>query len=161
MNHELQMFKLDLEKADEPEIKLPDPLDHRKAREFQKNIYFCFIDYTKSFNSLDHNKLWNILQEMGILDNLTCLLRNLYESQKAAVSTGHGTDWLQIRKRVPQGCTFSPCLSNLYIEYIIQNTVLDEAQTGNKIAGRNINNFRYADDTTIMAESKEELKSLF
>ena len=98
---------------------------------------------------------------MGILDNLTCLLRNLYESQKAAVSTAHGTDWLQIRKRVPQGCTFSPCLSNLYIEYIIQNTVLDEAQTGNKIAGRNINNFRYADDTTIMAESKEELKSLF
>ena len=91
MNHELQMFKLDLEKADEPEIKLPDPLDHRKAREFQKNIYFCFIDYTKSFNSLDHNKLWNILQEMGILDNLTCLLRNLYESQEATVRTRHET----------------------------------------------------------------------
>ena len=118
-----QMFKLDLEKAEEPEIKLPDPLDHRKAREFQKNIYFCFIDYAKSFNCLDNNKLWNILQEMGILDNLTCLLRNLYASQKAEVSTGHGTtDWLQIRKRVPQSCTFSPCLFNLYAEYIIQNT---------------------------------------
>ena len=97
-----QMFKLDLEKAEEPEIKLPDPLDHRKAREFQKNIYFCFIDYAKSFNCLDNNKLWIILQEMGILDNLTCLLRNLYASQKAEVSTGHGTtDWFQIGKRSP------------------------------------------------------------
>ena len=93
------MFKLDLEKADEPEIKLPDPLDHRKAREFQKNIYFCFIDYTKAFDCVDHNKLWKILKEMGIPDHLTCLLRNLYAGQEAAVSIGHGTtDWFQIRK---------------------------------------------------------------
>ena len=103
-----QMFKLDLEKAEEPEIKLPDPLDHRKAREFQKNIYFCFIDYAKSFNCLDNNKLWNILQEMGILDNLTCLLRNLYASQKATVRTEHGTtDWFQRGKRVRQGYILS------------------------------------------------------
>ena len=115
-----QMYNLDLEKADEPEIKLPDLLDNRKAREFQKSIYFCFIDYAKSFDYVDHNKLWNILQEIGILDNLTCLLRNLYASQKAVVSTGHGTTgWLQIKKRVPQGCTFSPSLFNLFAEYII------------------------------------------
>ena len=131
------------------------------AREFQKNIYFCFIDYTKAFDFLDHNKLWKILQEMGIPDHLICLLRNLYAGQEATVRTGHGTtDWFQIGKGVCQGYILSPCLYNLYTEYIMRNTGLEEAQAGIKIAGRNINNLRYADDTTLMAESKEELKSL-
>ena len=132
-----------------------------KAREFQKNIYFCFIDYAKAFDCVDHNKLWKILQEMGIPDHLTCLLRNLYAGQEATVRTGHGTtDWFQIQKGVHQGCILSPCLFNLYAEYIMWNTRLNEAQAGIKIAGRNINNIRYTDDTTLMAESKEELKSL-
>ena len=132
-----------------------------KAREYQKNIYFCFIDYVRAFDCVDHNKLWKILKEMGILDHLTCLLRNLYAGQEAAVRTGHGTtDWFQIRKGVRQGCILSPCLFNLYEEYIMRNAGLDEAQTGIKIAGRNINHLSYADDTTLMAESKEELKSL-
>ena len=132
-----------------------------KAREFQKNIYFCFIDYAKSFDCVDHNKLWKILKEMGIPEHLTCLLRNLYAGQEATVRTGHGTiDWLQIRKGVHQGCIFSPCLFNLYAEYIMRNARLDEAQAGIKIAGRNINNFRYAYDTTLMAEIEEELKLL-
>ena len=110
---------------------------------------------------MDHNKLWEILQEMGIPDHLTCLLRNLYAGQEATVRTGQGTtDWFQIRKGVCQGCILSPCLFNLYAEYIMRNVGLDEAQAGIKTAGRNINNFRYADDTTLMAESKEELKSL-
>ena len=110
---------------------------------------------------MDHNKLWKILQEMGIPDHLTCLLRNLYAGQEATVRIGHGTtDWFQIRKGVCQGCILSPCLFNLYAEYIKRNSGLDEAQAGIKIAGRNINNLRYADDTTLMAESKEELKSL-
>ena len=131
-----------------------------KAREFQKNIYFCFIDYAKAFDSVDHNKLWKILQEMGILDHLTCLLRNLYAGQDATVRTGHGTtDWFQIRKGVHQDCILSPCLLNLHAEYIMQNAGLDEAQAGIKIAGRNSNNLRYT-DTTLMAESEEELKSL-
>ena len=131
-----------------------------KAREFQKNIYFCFIDYAKAFDCVDHNKLWKILQEMGISDHLTCLLRNLYAGQEATVRTGHGTtDWFQIRKGVPQGCILSPCLFNLYAEYIMRNAGLDEAQAGIKTAGRNNNNLRYADDTKLMAES-EELKSL-
>ena len=133
----------------------------KKAREFQKNIYFCFIDYTKAFDCVDHNKLWKILKEMRIPDHLTCLLRNLYAGQEATVRTGHGTtDWFQIGKGVCQGCILSPCLFNLYAEYIMQNTRLDEAQAGIKIAGRNINNLRYADDTSLMAESEEELKSL-
>ena len=132
-----------------------------KAREFQKNIYFCFIDYAKAFNCVNHNKLWKILKEMGIPDPLTCLLRNLYASQEATVRTGHGTtDWFQIGKGVCQGCILSPCLFNLYAEYIMRNTGLDEAQAGIKIAGRNISNLRYADDTTLMAESEEELKNL-
>ena len=132
-----------------------------KAREFQKNIYFCFIDYAKAFDCIDHNKLWKILQEIGIPDHLTCLLRNLYAGQEAAVRTRHGTaDWFQIGKGVRQGCILSPCLCNLYAEYIMQNARLDEAQAGIKIAGRNINNFRYTDDTTLMTESEEELKSL-
>ena len=131
-----------------------------KAREFQKKINFCFIDYAKAFDCVDHNKLWKILQEMGIPDHLNCLLRNLYAGQET-VRTGRGTtDWFQIRKGVRQGCILSPCLFNLYAEYIMRNAGLEEAQAGIKIAGRNINNPRYADDTTLMAESKEELKSL-
>ena len=132
-----------------------------KVREFQKNIYLCFIDYAKAFDSVDHNKLWKILKEMGTPDHLTCLLRNLYAGQEATVRTGHGTsDWFQVGKGVRQGCILSPCLFNLYAEYIMRNAGLDETQTGIKIAGRNINNLRYADDTTLMAEREEELKSL-
>ena len=132
-----------------------------KAREFQKNIDFCFIDYAKAFDGVDHSKLWKILIEMGIPDHLTCLLRNLYAGQEATVRNGHGTtDWLQIGKGVSQGCIFSPCLFNLYAEYILRNAGLEEAQAGIKIAGRNISNLRHADDTTLMAESEEELKSL-
>jgi len=132
-----------------------------KGREFQKNIYFCFTDYAKALDCVDHNKLWKILKEMGIPDHLTCLLRNIYAGQEATVRIGHGTtDWFQIRKGVCQGCILSHCLFNLYAEYIMQNAGLDEAQAGIKIAGRNINNLKYADDTTLMAESEEELKSL-
>ena len=132
-----------------------------KARKFQRNIYFCFIDYAKVFDCVDHNKLWKILQEMGMPDHLTCLLRTLYAGQEATVRTGHGTtDWFQIRKGVHQGSILSPCLFNLYAEYIMRNAGLEEAQTGIKIAGRNINNLRYADDTTLMAEIEEEIKSL-
>ena len=130
-----------------------------KAREFQKNI--CFIDYTKAIDYVDHNKLWKILKEMGIPDHLASLLRNLYMGQEATDRTLYGTsDWLKIGKGVQQGCILSPCLFNLNAEYIMQNARLDEAQAGIKIARRNINNFSYADDTTLMAESKEELKSL-
>ena len=132
-----------------------------RAREFQKNIYFCFIVYAKAFDFVDHNKPWKILKEMGIPDQLTCLLRNLYAGQEATVRTGHGTtDWFQIRKGVCQGCVLSPCLFNLYAEYIMRNSGLEKAQAGIKIAGRNINNIRYADDTTLMLESEEELKSV-
>ena len=157
-----QMFKLVLEKA----FRTRDQIDNirwiiKKAREFQKNIYFCFIDNAKAFHCVDHNKLWKILKEMEIPDCLTCLLRNLYVGQGATVRTGHGTtDWFQIGKGVRQGCILSPCLFNLYAEYIMRNAGLKEAQAGIKIAGRNINNLRYADDTTLMAESEEELKSL-
>ena len=131
-----------------------------KAREFQKNIYFFFIDYAKAFDYVGHNKLWKSLKEMGIPDHLTCLLRNLYASQEATVRTGHGTtDWFQFGKGVHQSCILSPCLVNLYTEYIMWNAGLDESQAGIKIARRNINNLRYADDTTLMTES-EELKCL-
>ena len=110
---------------------------------------------------MDHSKLWKILKEMGILDHLTCILRNLFEGQETTIRTRHGTmEWLQIRKGVHQGCILSPCLLNLYAEYIMRNVGLEEAQAGIKIARRNINNLRYADDTTLMAESEEELKSL-
>ena len=130
-----------------------------KAREFQKNIYFCFIDYAKASDCVDHNKLWKILKDMVIPDHQTHLLRNLYAGQEATVRTGHGTtDWFQIGKGVCQGCILSPCLFNIYAEYILRNAGLEEAQAGIKIAGRNINNLRYADDTTHMAESEEELK---
>ena len=132
-----------------------------KGREFQKNIYFCFIDYAKAFDCVHHNKLWKILKETGLPDHLPCLLRNLYAGQEATVRTGHGTtDWLQIGKGVCQGCILSLCLFNVYAEYILRNTGLEEAQAGIKIAERTINNFRYADDITLMAESEEELKSL-
>ena len=147
-----QMFKMVLEKAEEPEIKLPTSVDHQNARECQKHTYFCFMDYAKAFDCVDHNKLWKIRKEKGIPDHLTRLLRNLYASQKAAVRTGHGiTDWFQIGKRVRQGCILSPCLSNLYAGYIIPNARLDETQAGIKIARRNINNLRYADDMALMA----------
>ena len=131
-----------------------------KASKFEKNIYFCFIDYAKAFDCVDHNKLWKILKEMGIPEHLTCLLRNLYAGQEATVRTGHGkTDWFQIGKGVRQGCILSPCLFNLHAEYIMQNARLDEAQAGIKISRRNINNLGYTDDTTLMAESEEELKT--
>ena len=133
----------------------------KKVKEFQKNISFCFIDYAKAFDCMDHNKLWKILKEMGIPDHLTCLLRNLYAGQEATVKTGHGTtDWFHIGKGVRQDCILSLCLFNLYAEYIMRNAGLDEAQAGIKFAGRSFNNLRYADDTTLMAESEEELKSL-
>ena len=134
----------------------------KKAREFQKNICFCFIDYAKAFDCVDHNRLWKILKEMEIPDHLTCLLINLYAGQEVTVQTGYGTtDWFQVEKGVRQGCILSPCLFNLYAEYITQNARLDEAQAGIKIARRNINNLRYVDDTTLMAESEVELNSLF
>ena len=131
-----------------------------KTREFQKNIYVYFIDYAKAFDCVDQNKLWEILKEMGIPDHLTYLLRNLYAGQEATVRTGHGTtDWFQIGKGVHQGYILSPCLFNFYADYIMRNARLDEAQAGIKITRRNINNLRYADNTTLMAES-EGLKSL-
>ena len=130
-----------------------------KAREFQKNIYFCFIDYVKAFDYVDHNKLWKIMKEMRIPDHLTCPLRNIYAGQEATIRTGHGTtDWFQIGKGVCQGCILSPCLFNLYLEYIMRNAGLEEGQTGIKIAGRNIDNLRYADDTTLMAEKQRRTK---
>ena len=157
-----QTFKLDLEKAEEPEIKLPTSVGSQKKQESsRKTSYFCFIDYAKAFDCVDHNKLWKILKEMGIPDHLTCFLRNLYAGQEATVRNRRGTmDWFQIGKGVRLGCLLSPCLFNLYAEYIMRNAWLDEVQAGIKIAGRNISNFRYAEDTTLMPESKEELKSL-
>ena len=132
-----------------------------KTREFQKNIYFCFTDYAKAFDCVDHNKLWKVLKEMGIPDHVTCLLRNMYAGQEATVRTGHRTtDWFQIGKGVCQGFILPPCLFNLYAEYITRNAGLDEAQARIKIAGRNINNLRYADDTTLIVESDKELQSL-
>ena len=152
------MFNLDWEKAEKPEINCQHPLDNRK-REFQKNIYFCFIDYAKAFEWVVHNKLWKILKETGISDHLICLLRNLYTGQEATVRTGHGTtDWFQIGKGVCQGCLLSPCLLNIYAEYIMRNAGLNESQAGIKIAGRNINNLIYTDDTTLTAENQEKLK---
>ena len=133
----------------------------KKARGFQRNIYFCFIDYAKAFDCVDHNKLWTILKEMGIPDHLTCLLRNLYAGQEATVRSAHGTtDWFQTGKGVRQGWILSSCLFNLYEEYVMRNAGLEETQAGIKIAGRNINKLRYADDTILMIEIEEELKSL-
>ena len=143
------LIKLVSEKAAEPKIKLPTSAGSSKKQESFRNIYFCFIDYAKAFDCMDHNKLWKILKEMGIPDHLTCLLINLYAGQEATVRTGcETTEWFQIVKGICQGCILSPCLFNLYAEYIIRITGLEEAQAGIKIAGRNINNLRYADDTT-------------
>ena len=154
------MFKLDLEKAEEPEIKLPTSTGSSKNQESFRKHLFCFIDYAKAFDCVDHNKLWRIL-EMGIPDHLTCLLRNLYAGEEATVRTGHGTtDWFQIGKGVHQGYILSPCLFNLYAEYIMQNARLDEAQAGIRIDRRHSNNLKYTDDTTLMVESKGELNSL-
>ena len=131
------MFKLVLEKAEEPEIKLPTSTGSLEKQEFQESIYFCFIDYAKAFDCVDHNKLWKILKEIGVSDHLTCLLRNLYAGQEGTVRTGHGTtDWFQIGKGVCQGCILSPCLFNLYAEYIMRNAGLEETQAEIKIAGR-------------------------
>ena len=150
-----------LEKAEDPRSNCQHLLDHRKSKRVPKNIYFCFIDYAKAFDCVDHNKLWKILKEMGIPNHLTCLLRNLYAGQEATVRTGHGTtDWFQIGRGVRQGCILSPCLFNFYAEYIMRNVGLEEAQAGIKISRRNINNLRYTDVITFMAESKEEIKSL-
>ena len=161
MNRELPDVQAGFRKGKEPEIKLPTSTGSLKKQEFQKNIYFCFIDYAKAFDCVDHNKLWKILREMEIPDHLICLLRNLYSGQEAKVRTGHGTtDWFQIGKGVRQGCILSPCLFNFYAEYIMRNNGLEETQAGIKIARKNINNLRYADDTTVMEESEEELKSL-
>ena len=141
------MFKLVLVKAEEPEIKLPTSTGSSKKsfrKDSSRKTCFCFIDYAKVFDCVDHNKLWKILKEMGVSDHLTCLLRNLYADQEGTVRTGHGTeDWFQIGKGVRQGCISSPCLFNLYEEYIMRNAGLEEAQAGIKIAGRNINNLRY------------------
>ena len=132
-----------------------------KARKFQKKSTFCFTDYANTFDCVDHNKLWKFLKEMGIPDHLTCLLRNLDAGQEAIVRILHGTmDWLKILKGVWQSCILPPYLFSLYAEYIMWNAGLDESQVGIKIAGRNINNLTYADDTTLMTESEEELKSL-
>ena len=136
------MFKLGLVKAEEQEIKLPTSISSSKIKDnSRKNIYFCFVDYDKGFVCVNHKTLWKILKKMGIPDHLTCLLRNLYVSQESTVRTGHGTtDWFQIGKGVRQGCILSPCLFNIYAEYIMRNAGLEETQAGIKIARRNINN---------------------
>ena len=132
-----------------------------KAKEFQKNIYLCFIIYAKVFGCVDHEKLWKAFKEMGIPDHLARLLRNWYVGQEATDGTLYGTtDWFKIEKGVRQGCLLSPCLFNLYAEHIMANAGLDQLQAGIKIVGRNINNLRYVDDVTLMGESEEELKSL-
>ena len=156
-----QIYKLGFKEAEEPEIKLPTFIGSwRKQGNYRKNIYFCFIDYTKTLTAWITTN-WEILKQMGIPDHLTCLLRNLYVGQDATVRTRHEmTDWFKIGKRVWQGCIWSPCLFKLYPEYIIWNAGLDESQAGMKIPGRNVNNLRYPDDTTLIAESDEELKSL-
>ena len=156
------MFRLVLEKAEEPEIKLPTSAGSWKSKRVPEKHLLLLYDYAKAFDCVDHNKLWKILKEMGIPDHLICLLRNLYAGQEATVRTGHGTtDGFQIGKGVCQGCILSPCLFNLYAEYIMRNAGLEEAHAGIKISRRQINNLRYADDTTLMADSEEEMKSLF
>ena len=156
------MSKLVLEKTEEPEIKSPISNGSWKKQESsRKPSISALLTMPKPFDCVDHNTLWKILKEMGIPDHLTCLLRNLYVGQKATVRTGHGTtDWFQIGKGIRQRCILSSCLFNLYAEYIKRNAGLEEAQAGIKIARRNINHLRYADDTTLMPESEEELKSL-
>ena len=155
------MFKLALEKAEEPEIKLPTSIGLSKKQESSRKTSTSALSTAPKLLTVWITTNWKILQEVGISDHLTCLLRNLYIGQEARVRTGHGTtDWFQIGKRLPQGCILSPCLFNFYAEYIMWNAGLDDSQAGIKISGRNMNNLRYADDTTLMAESKEELKSL-
>ena len=155
------MFNLVLEKAEEPEIKLPTSTGSSKKQESSRKTSISALFTMPKSLAMDHKKLWKILKEMGIPDHLTCLLGNMYAGQEATVRTGHGTtDWFQIGKGVRQGYILSPCLINLYAEYIMRNTGLDEAQAGIKIAKRNISNLRYADDTILMADSEEELQSL-
>ena len=150
------MFKLVLEKAEEPEIKLPTSTGSSKNQESSRKTYFCFIDYAKAFDCVDHNKLWKILKEMGIPDHLTCLLRNLYAGQEITVRTGlWTTDWFQIGKGVHQGCILSLCLFNLYAEYIMRNVGLDEAQVGIKIAGRNSNNLNMQMTPSLWEKAKK------
>ena len=145
------MFKLDLGKAEGPEIKFPTSIGSLKKQESsRKTSTSAFINYAKAFECVDHKKLWKIVQQMGIPDHLSCLLRNLYASQEATVRNGQEQDWFQTRNGVCQGCTLLPCLFNLYGEYIMRNVGLDEAQAGIKIAGRNINKLRYTDDTTLI-----------
>ena len=155
-----QTFNLVLEKAEEPEVKLPTSAGSSKKQESSRKTSISALLTMPKPSTKDHNKLWKIFQEMGISDHLISLLRNLYAGQETTVRTGHGTtDWFQIGKGVHQGCILSPCLFHLYPEYIMGNAGLEEAQAEIKIARRNINNLRYADDTTLMAESEEELKS--
>ena len=157
----IQMFKLDLKKAEEPEIKLPTSAGSSKKQERSRKTSISALLTMPKPLTVWITINWKILKEMGIPDHLTCLLRNLYAGQEPTVRTGHGRiDWFQIEKGVCQGCILSSWLFNFYAEYIIRKAGLDEAQAGIKIAGRNINNLRYADDTTLMAESEEELKSL-
>ena len=162
MNRELPDVKLVLEKAAEPEIKLPTSAGSLKQQESsRKTTYFHFTVYAKAFDRVDHNKLWRFRREMGIPEHLIFLLKNRYAGQEVTFRSGHGTiECFQIGKRVHQGCILSPCLFNLYAQYIMRNTGLEEAKAGINIARRNINNLRFADDTTLMAESEEELKSL-
>ena len=155
------LFKLVLEKAEEPEIKLPTSAESSKKQESSRKTSISALLTMPKPLTVDHSKLWKILREMGIPDHMTCLLRNLYAGEEATVRTEHGTtDWFQTEKGVRQGCVLSPCLFNFYAEYIMRNAGLEEAQAGIKIARRNISNLRYADDTTVMAESEKELKSL-
>ena len=150
------MFKLDLEKAEVPEIKLPTSVGSSKKQESSPKNVFLLYRLCQAFDCVDHSKLWKILQEMGIPGHLTCLLRNVYAGQEATVRTGYGTtDWFQMGKGVHQGYMLSPCLFNLHAEYIMQNAGLDKARDGIKIAGRNINNLRYADDTTLWQNVKK------
>ena len=161
VNHELPDVQSGLEKAEEPEIKVPTSFGSSKKQESSRKTSTSFTDNAKAFDCVNHNKLWKILEEMGIPDHLTCLLRNLHAGQDATVRTGHGTiDWVQVGKGVRQGCILSPCLFNVYAEYIMRNAGLDEAQVGIRIASRNSNNLRYANDTTLMAESEELKKPL-
>ena len=162
MNHELPDVQAGFRKGEEPDIKLPTSTGSSKKQESSRKIYISvLLTMPKPLTVWITAKLWKILKEMGIADQLTYLLRSLYAGQEATVRTGHGTtDWFQIGKGVHQGCILSPCLFNLHVEYIMRNASLDEAQAGIKIGRRNINNFRYIDDTTLMAESEEEQKSL-
>ena len=161
MNENFHIYKIEKKRQRNWRSNCQHPLGYRKSKRIQKTICFCFIDYAKAFDCVAHTKLWKILKEMGIPDHLTCILRNLYAGQEATVRTGHGTThWFQVRKGVRQGCILSPCLFNLYAESIMQNAGLEEAQAGIKIARRNISNLRYAEDTTLTAESEEKLRSL-